>query len=210
MTQYLMTTDTSVSKEKYRNVFNRFDTHKDMKLDMKEFDDYLANVAPFLFGLTHNAPEKTAAESLSTPDEEFKAADANKDNKLDFEEFLHKDPYHLKRVIEEFKKFDANVDGIVTRAEYDEKVKADSQDQLRSFIKEFDTNDDAQLQEEEVLKFLSQRHGVKPKESFSFDKFDTKANGALDTKEFGELDANIPWDDMEDAPAETERPLPSL
>uniref|UniRef100_A0A914XCX6 EF-hand domain-containing protein n=1 Tax=Plectus sambesii TaxID=2011161 RepID=A0A914XCX6_9BILA len=209
MTQYLTTADTTVGKEKYQEVFSRFDTHKDMKLDMKEFDDYLVNIAPFLFDQTRKA-EQAAVNNEPTSDQEFKTADANKDNKLNFEEFLHKDPYHLKLVTEEFKKFDANADGIVTRAEYDEKVKADSQDQFRKFVAEFDTNGDKELQEEEVLNFLSQRHGVKPKNSFAFNKFDTKSNGALDTSELGQFDANLPWEEMEDIEAETERPLPTI
>lgn len=73
-----------------------------------EFDDYLVNVAPFLFAQAHHEKEQTAVDNMPTSDNEFKTADANKDNKLNFEEFLHKDPYHLKLVVDEFKKFDAN------------------------------------------------------------------------------------------------------
>lgn len=156
-----------------------------------------------------------AVLSEETPGEKFSRSDANNDEKLSFDEFLHMElPYVLMKRTE-FGGYDANEDGFISKAEYDSKLHRyiDKYDGRRAhyfgkIYADYDENFDMKLSKDEVTKMISNRFQLKPGSNFNeiYRSFDADKDGGLDIDEYMKFDDDMPLDEF--VPDESRSPGP--
>ncbi|TMS34954.1 hypothetical protein L596_002447 [Steinernema carpocapsae] len=153
-----------------------------------------------------------------TPSQSFTRSDANKDDALTFEEFLHTDLVFEQIKRDEFNNLDSNKDGIVSKEEFDAHYDAEKQagDDLKAeyfgqLFEDFDDDFDLKLDIDEVKKILESRFLLKTRTNFPeiFSKFDANHDGGLDLSEYQKFDADMPFHELDPvaAPIQTKKPI---
>jgi len=141
-----------------------------------------------------------------TPEEAFTRSDTDDDSSLTFNEFLQTELSYVQLKRKEFEMLDGDHDGKVTHGEYadyygaqHEEAKQGQQKYLIELFKEFDHNNDKQLNRSEVETVLAKRFFLKPKANFAelFTQFDTNGDNALSMDEYGKFDASFPFYELE-------------
>ncbi|VDK44511.1 unnamed protein product [Anisakis simplex] len=140
------------------------------------------------------------------PDEKFARSDANHDDKLTFNEFLHTElAYeHVKR--DEFKMLDLNNDGFISIGEYQQNLDDEKERSIErraqyfgKIYEDFDEDFDMKMSEQEVRRMLAQRFLLKPRNNFAriFNSFDANKNGGLEIEEYLKFDEQLPFEEMD-------------
>uniref|UniRef100_A0A915BVW7 EF-hand domain-containing protein n=1 Tax=Parascaris univalens TaxID=6257 RepID=A0A915BVW7_PARUN len=148
-------------------------------------------------------PDATLSEE--TQREKFLRSDANNDQKLTFDEFLHMEfPYVLMKKTE-FDRYDTNGDGVVSSDEFKGQLAlhTDKYDRHRAryfgrIYGDYDEDFDMKLSEEEVKKMIEHRFQLKPGANFAgiFRSFDSNKDGGLDIDEYIKFDEDMPLEEF--------------
>ncbi|GMT14909.1 hypothetical protein PFISCL1PPCAC_6206, partial [Pristionchus fissidentatus] len=138
-----------------------------------------------------------------TPKEKFERVDANEDDEINFDEFLHMDYVYEQAKKEEFELLDSNKDGKISKEEYDanlneQQTKRDEvkKSYFSGIFEEFDWDGGKSLSEEELRKVFHSRFLLEPRANFGhiIAGFDADHSGGLDVNEYTKLDEEFPFD----------------
>jgi len=177
-------------------------------------------VATVVGGFPQNRGTGQPADSLQeTPMEMFNRSDADKDERLTFDEFLHTDLLYEQLKRDEFNALDADRDGIVTREEYENHVRREKEhgdstkaEYFKQLFEQFDEDNDMKLSPKEVENVLQKRFLVKPKDPVKFkdlfDSHDSNGDGGLDLNEYLRFDAVLPFAEFNPTTDEVVSPPP--
>ncbi|KAK0395259.1 hypothetical protein QR680_001190 [Steinernema hermaphroditum] len=175
----------------------------------------------FIVGLSAKPLDPRTPEDVpeETPAKSFARSDANKDNALTFDEFLHSDLVFEQIKRDEFNNLDTNKDGLVRKEEFDSHYEAEKQngDDLKAeyfgqLFEDFDEDFDLKLDIEEVKKVLETRFLLKTRDNFPeiFAKFDVNQDGGLDLSEYQKFDAEMPFHELDPVPSPVQVKKPIL
>uniref|UniRef100_A0A0M3HPF8 EF-hand domain-containing protein n=1 Tax=Ascaris lumbricoides TaxID=6252 RepID=A0A0M3HPF8_ASCLU len=154
-----------------------------------------------------------------TPAQKFARSDANHDEVLTFDEFLHTELAYERIKKDEFDYYDTNKDGVISIEEYEGHltVQKERSDELRAeyfgkIYETFDEDFDMKMNEKEVRKMLAERFLLKPRANFAkiFSSFDVNKDGGLEIEEFIKFDEEMPFEELDPLERIDEQPAAIL